>query len=135
MIDKEELEKIMLSNPFSAYVGMELVEVGEGYAMGRVKFDKKHENTYGGMHGGCAYALADTIGGIAALTYGRYVTTVNSAMSYLQPVKDTEYVYCEAKVVRYGGQLSVFSVSVMNDNMELLIDGDFTYYALNEMSE
>ncbi len=135
MMDKENLERIMLESPFSKHIGMELMEVGEGYAMGRVKFGQKHENFYGGMHGGCAYALADTIGGVAALTYGRYVTTVNSAMSYLQPVKDTEYVYCEAKVVRYGGQLSVFSVSVMNDNMELLIDGDFTYYALNEMSE
>ncbi len=130
MVSKENVLGIVEKNPFCEYIGMEVMEVAEGYALGRVHFEDKHKNFYGGMHGGCSYALADTIGGIAAITYGKNVTTVSSSMNYLLPVKDTEYVYCEARVLRHGRKLSVFQVSILNDEKKLLVEGTFSYYTL-----
>lgn len=130
-IKKALIENVVAGNPFSQYVGMEVLEVQEGYALGRIHFEDRHKNFYGGMHGGCSYALADTIGGIAALTYGYYVTTVNSSINYLLPIQNTEYVYCEAQVVQHGNRISVFDVKVKNDEKQLLADGSFTYYSLN----
>ena len=129
------IEDVVADNPFSRYIGMEVLEVREGYALGRIHFEDRHKNIYGGMHGGCSYALADTIGGIAALTYGYYVTTVNSSMNYLSPIKDTENVYCEAQVIRHGKRISVFGVRVMNDEKQVLTDGCFTYYSLEKKEE
>ena len=129
------IEDVVADNPFSQYIGMEVLEVREGYALGRIHFEDRHKNIYGGMHGGCSYALADTIGGIAALTYGYYVTTVNSSMNYLSPIKDTENVYCEAQVIRHGKRISVFGVRVMNDEKQVLTDGCFTYYSLEKKEE
>lgn len=131
-LKKKLTEDVVAGNPFSQYIGMEVLEVREGYALGRIHFEDRHKNVYGGMHGGCAYALADTIGGIAALTYGYDVTTVNSSMNYLSPIKDTQYVYCEAQVVRHGRRISVFDVRVMNDEKQVLTDGSFTYYSMDK---
>ena len=39
---------------------MELLEVTEGYALGRIRLAKQYENIYGGMHGGCAYSVSYT---------------------------------------------------------------------------
>lgn len=129
---KKELFHITERNPFSKLLGMELLETGEGYAKGRAPLKTEYTNVYGGMHGGCSYALADTLAGIAAATYGNYTTTVNGSLNYLLPIKDTEYVYCEAKAVRQGGKVGVYEVLLTNDNGELLCTGTFTYYRLKE---
>lgn len=126
------MNEILERNPFAKYIGMELLEVSEGYAFGRISFAKQHENIYGGMHGGCAYSLADTLAGIAASTYGEYVTTVNASMNYLLPVEHTEYVNCRAQVLRHGRKVSVIRVEITNDEGTILIDGSFTFYNLGK---
>lgn len=132
MLEKEQMEAILERNGFAKHIGMELLEVEEGYAKGRIRLEAQHKNIYQGMHGGCSYALADTLAGIAASTYGRYVTTVGGSMNYLLPMKDTEYVYCEARVVRQGGRVGIYEAALTNDCGELLGTASFTYYSLKE---
>lgn len=131
-MDKQKMMEIAKSNPFAQYIGMELTEVKEGYAAGKIRMEKHHTNIYNGMHGGCVYSLADTIAGIAASTYGRYVTTVNSSINYLLPVIDTEYVFCESSVVRAGNRMSVFEVKLINDKQELLANASFTFFRMKQ---
>lgn len=131
MIDKEKVQAIIERNPFAQLLGLELLELSEGYAKGRIPMKKEFGNLYGGMHGGCVYALADTVAGIAAATYGNYVTTIDGKMNYLLPVKDTAYVYCEAKVVRQGGTIGVYQAQITDDVGKLLDMADFTYYRMN----
>lgn len=132
MLEKEQMEAIIERNGFAKHIGMELLEVEEGYAKGRIRLEEQHKNIYQGMHGGCSYALADTLAGIAASTYGRYVTTVGGSMNYLLPMKDTEYVYCEARAVRQGGRVGIYEAALTDDSGELLATANFTYYSLKE---
>lgn len=128
----EEMNEIVQKNPFAKYIGMELLEIKEGFALGRISFEKQYENIYGGMHGGCAYSLADTLAGIAASTYGEYVTTLDASMNYLLPVESTEYVYCKAQVLRHGRKISVVRIEITDDEETILIDGSFTFYNLGK---
>lgn len=124
----QKLNQLLEKNPFAQLLGMELLEVREGYAYGRMRMDEHFTNIYGGMHGGCAYALADTLAGVAASTYGNYVTTIDGKMNYLEAVKDTGYVYGEAEVQRQGGRIGVYTVKLMDENQRVLVTADFTYY-------
>lgn len=135
MIDSKKVQAIIERNPFSRLLELELLEVSEGYARGRIPAKKEFGNIYGGMHGGCIYALADTVAGIAAATYGNYVTTIDGKMNYLLPVKDTAYVYCTANVVRQGGTVGVYQTQITDDAGTLLDTADFTYYRLQERIE
>lgn len=124
----QKLNQLLEKNPFAQLLGMELLEVREGYAYGRMRMDEHFTNIYGGMHGGCSYALADTLAGVAASTYGNYVTTIDGKMNYLEAVKDTGYVYGEAEVQRQGGRIGVYIVKLMDENQKVLVTADFTYY-------
>ena len=124
----QKLNQLLEKNPFAQLLGMELLEVREGYAYGRMRMDEHFMNIYGGMHGGCSYALADTLAGVAASTYGNYVTTIDGKMNYLEAVKDTGYVYGEAEVQRQGGRIGVYTVKLMDENQKVLVTADFTYY-------
>ena len=135
MFSKENVIGIVEKNPFCEYIGLEVLDVKEGYTLGRVRLREEHKNLYGGMHGGCSYSIADTVGGIAATSYGDMVTTASSSMNYLLPVKDTKYVYCEADVIRHGHKLSVVHVTIQDDDRTILMDGSFTYYTLHEIEQ
>lgn len=123
---------IIEKNPFAQLLGMELLEVREGYVYGRMRMDEHFSNIYGGMHGGCIYALADTFAGIAASTYGNYVTTIDGKMNYLEPVNDTPYVYCEVHVQRQGGKIGVYTATITDGAGHVFASADFTYYRMSK---
>lgn len=134
-MDQNKMREIVERNSFAQYIGMELLEVSEGYAKGRICLEQKYMNIYQGMHGGCAYALADTLTGIAAATYGRYVTTISGNMNYLLPITDTKYVICEAKAVRSGNRIAVVDAEIFNDSGVLLCNSSFTYYRFRKTTD
>ena len=131
---QEEMSAIVDRNPFAKHIGMKLTEVRLGYAKGTVPMKKEHQNVYGGMHGGCVFSMADTIAGFAAATYGHMVTTIDTNFNYLEAIRDTTEVVCEAKVVRHGGRITVLTVEVFDDKGTLVCNGGFTYYNIVNQS-
>ncbi len=129
---QEEMRDIIARNSFAAFIGMELLDAADDCVYGRIHFEPRHENIYGGMHGGCAFSLADTLAGAAAALSGDMVTTLNASMNYMLPVINTEYLYCRAKVVRRGGKICVVRTELSDDDGRLLVDGSFTYYCLGK---
>ena len=61
MVEKQKLFELAQRNTFAKQIGIELTDVEEGYAKGRIRLAQEKMKVYGGMHGGCAYALADTL--------------------------------------------------------------------------
>lgn len=125
---RQKIDNILDHNPFSKVIGLELLEIDEGYAKGRIKFAPNFKNVHGGLHGGCSYALGDTLSGVASSTFGNYTTTINGSINYLKAIRDTEYVYGESRVVRQGGTIGVYNVNITNDAGEVLATGTYTYY-------
>lgn len=131
----EMSRKILEGNPFMNMFGIELLEVSEGYVKGRIPFSKKLSNTYGDFHGGALYSAADTLCGIAAATYGYFVTTTNGSIQYLKAGRDTEYVILKARTVKAGRNITVVSFEILDMTGMLLNTGSFEYYNLSEFEE
>lgn len=129
MLSFEQMKICMEKNYFASENGMELLELTENSALGRMKLEERHMNIYHGMHGGCSYALADTMAGILLVGVTEYyVTTIDGHMNYLLPVTDTEYVYCRTEIVRRGNRIAVIEATILNDKKEVLCTASFTYY-------
>lgn len=135
MIDRNKIEEILENNPFSKLLHMECLDFGEGYMKGRIPLHPEFLNLYGGMHGGCIYALADTVAGIAAATYGYYVTTIDGKINYLKPVINTEYVICEARAIRQGGTIGYYQATISDDSGNSLAMAEFNYFRLKQVVE
>lgn len=127
-----DYQKIINENPFASYIQIELLEINKGYVKTKVKSRKELENIYGDMHGGALYTVADNMAGIAAATYGYYVTTVDGSIQYLKAARNTEYIICEAKAVKAGKTISVIAVEISDQNGMLLNTASFTYYNIKE---
>lgn len=126
------LRKRMEENRYVQLLGLELLELREGYARGRIPYKKELVNPYGSVHGGCLYSLADIVAGNAACMSGYYVTTVSGTLNYLRPAAGTEYVTCEAAALHLGSHLAVFEVKLTDDKGNLLDSGEFSFFLLNQ---
>ena len=112
-------------------LGIEILELSDDHAIGRMPFDLKKGNPAGAVHGGCLFSLADTIAGTLAFhNAGKYVVTVEGSLHFLAAATDTEYVYCRAEMKRFGKSLVTVNVDITNDNDKLLDSGCFTYYRI-----
>ena len=125
----EEFDRIMREEPgFIKEMGMELVELEEGYCKGKIVLSQKHNNPMGTVHGGLIFGLADTIGGRAAMSYGDKVVTLNSNICYLNPAAKTEYIEAEANVVRNGRTTAVYDVMIRTAEGVDVAKVTITYY-------
>lgn len=132
MVLLEECQEILNQNPFASLLEIELREVSEGFVRAKIPFQEKIQNVYGDFHGGALYTAADTLCGIAASTYGYYVTTVNGSIQYLKAGRNTEYVMCEGKVIKPGKNISVVEFQITDQRGMLLNTGTFHFYNLKK---
>ena len=100
------------TNGFIRLLNMKITELSEGYCKGEMPVCPEILNPLGIVHGGCTFALADTIGGCAALTHGKSIVTVDSNIHYLAPACDTKKLIAEAREIKYGSTIAVYEVNV-----------------------
>ena len=112
-MNAEALCQMIEENSFAKTIGLEMLELREGYAEGRIPVKEESKNPLGTMHGGCLYSLADIVSGTAATLRGNYVTTVSGEFSFLRPAADTQYVTAKAQEIRFGKNLAVYRVDLV----------------------
>lgn len=120
---KEELQRKMAKDtPYFDHLGIEVVEVGEGYAKLRLGFKDHLTHPFGYLHGGAIASLADSTGINAVLTLLREdekPLTIEMKINYFLPVKDTA-VYAEGRVVHKGKKIAVADVDVRSAGGKLV---------------
>lgn len=125
----KEFDRIMREEPgFIKEMGMELLELKEGYCKGRIVLSEKHNNPMGTVHGGLIFGLADTIGGRAAMSYGDKVVTLNANICYLNPAANTEYIEAEATAIRNGRTTAIYDVMIRTAEGVDVAKVNITYY-------
>ena len=125
-------QKVVEDNPFAAKIGIEILDIRQGYVCAKVKVKRELQNIYGDLHGGCLYTVCDNMAGVAAGSYGCYVTTINGSIQYLKAGRNTEYIVCRATVIKPGKTISAVHVEICDERGMLLNTAEFTFYNLKE---
>ena len=100
-------------SPFRQLVGIEITEIEDGYAEGRLELEHKHSSRQGQLiaQGGVAFTLADSVGGAAAISLeGRPTPTIDFRIDYLRPGIDD--LYATGEVTRRGSETAVVDVLI-----------------------
>jgi acyl-CoA thioesterase len=118
------------ANFFASYIGIDITEIGLGWAVGEINLEQHHYNPIGSIHGGCLFALADSVGGSAACSRRRPVTTVNSSISYVTAAMNTKKLVAKAAEIKAGKKTCVYRVDIFNDDGVLLVTSTMTYFYL-----
>ena len=123
------------SNPFGVMLHAETVELALGYAKAVMPITDEMRNPQGAIHGGVLYTLADLAGGNAAASHGEWIATVDADMHYLRPALNLTGLVAEAREVKYGRRISVYSVEVSDQDGNVLAVGTVTFASLGRKIE
>lgn len=108
-----DVEAFLEGMPFTDMLGIEVTDVGDGHAEGRLEMrpELSWNEDQIVAHGGVTFTLADTVGGAALVSLvDQPVPTVDMRIDYLEA--GTGDLYAEADVVRQGGDVGVVDVEV-----------------------
>ena len=81
------------------------------------------------VHGGYIFGLADTAAGIAAMTEGQNVVTVDSSINYFKPASGKKIIAI-AKSLKVGKTISTYEVLINDENNNLLAKATITYFMM-----
>jgi acyl-CoA thioesterase len=108
-----------LNDAFADYCGIELIDIGEGYAKTRLTLNATHLNGLKMPHGAALFALAD-VAFAAAANYGGVPTVaINVTISYLK-VAESKTIYAEARELRPDGRIGSYRVTISDETGQSL---------------
>ena len=128
----QRIPKVIGLMPFSARMGMEYVEGGEGWVKIRLPFKEENTTTGRALHGGAIATLIDTTGSMAAwatseLGNRRYMgSTVAVTVNYLSGVLGEECL-AEGRVLKRGKEIIYSDVRVTAPDGKLCAQGNVIY--------
>lgn len=130
----ENLEAVMKEkerkNTFATYNHIEMVSVDEQHAEFRMRIRPESMNSYGMVHGGAIYAMADNATGFAAHADGRQYVTQTSALHFLRNQPDG-VIRAQATVRHRGRATCLVEVDILGEDDMLLATGEFTFFCVD----
>lgn len=107
-------------DPFSSMLGIELMEISEGYARARLRLGDDHLNFNGSPHGGVVFALADAV--FAAASNSREVVSVATHVSidFLRAPKPGDELVATCRENLLGRKVGNYAMEVQDGGGEIV---------------
>lgn len=126
----DQFKKKEQANRFVTYNHIEMVLIEEDHAIFRLNIRPESKNSYGMVHGGAIYAMADNACGFAAHTDGRNYVTQTSALHFLRNQSEGE-IQADARVRHRGRSTCLVAVDLLGEDEKLLATGEFTFFCVD----
>jgi len=108
-------------NTAVTHLGIEFVEIGDDYLVGRVPVDERTRQPFGLLHGGVSVVLAETLGSIGAFyasPEGHRGVGLDINANHLRAAT-SGWVTGTARAVHIGRTTQVWQIDMVNDAGEL----------------
>ena len=106
---------------FAESLGIEVLEVKDGYCKVSMKVKKKHTNALGFTHGGAIFSLADYAFAQACNFGDKVAVAVQVSINFLRPSVEEDVLIAEAVKVSDGKTMGLYQVAVKNNDKMIAI--------------
>lgn len=120
-LQAEKVVQHMLNeDKFSQWLGIELLEIKEGYS--RIKMIVREEmmNGLGIVHGGIAFSLADSAFAFACNNRNNLSVALDTSINFLKPVHPGDLLIAEAKEMHNGRSTGLYQISICNQQEQVV---------------
>ena len=119
MISKDDLAnevitKVMKDDLFSQWLGIEIIEIKEGYSKIKMAVRNEMINGLGIVHGGIAFSLSDTAFAFACNSRNNLSVALDTSINFLKPVHPGDELTAEAKEIHNGKSTGLYQITITN---------------------
>ena len=112
------VEKMMQNDSFSKWMGLEVIDVKEGYSKVRMAIRKEMLNGFGIVHGGVAFSLADSAFAFACNNRNNISVALDVTITFTKAVNVGDVLTAEAKEIHNGRSTGVYLITITNQKNE-----------------
>jgi len=117
MNQSEKIVDTMYQNDaFSQWLGIEVVEIKDGYCKLNMTVRKEMLNGFQIAHGGIAYSLADSALAFASNSHGRKSLSVETSISHTVSVKEGDSLIAVSNEISLSPKIGIYLISIKNQN-------------------
>lgn len=116
---QEIVEKMMERDYFSQWLGIEVLETGEGISRLKMTIRPEMCNGFGMAHGGISFSFADSAFAFASNSRGLQAVSIETSISHIKPLQTGDTIIAIAEELNLGRRLAVYQVRVEKESGEL----------------
>ncbi|MEY2918111.1 MAG: hydroxyphenylacetyl-CoA thioesterase PaaI [Bacteroidota bacterium] len=113
---KQVVAHMMQHDLFSQWLGIEVLEITEGYSKIKMIVRKEMVNGFGIVHGGIAFSLADSAFAFACNNRNILSVALDTAINFIKPVHVGNELTAEAKELHNGKSTGLYHITITNQN-------------------
>jgi acyl-CoA thioesterase len=110
----EVVTHMMQHDLFSQWLGIEVLQIKEGYSKIKMTVRKEMINGFGIVHGGIAFSLADSAFAFACNNRNVLSVALDTAINFIKPVHVDDALTAEAKELHNGKSTGLYHITITN---------------------
>ena len=112
------INKMFDQDAFSQWLGIEIIDVSEGFCQLKMTVRKEMLNGFQIAHGGIAYSLADSALAFASNSHGRKSLSVETSISHTVSIKEGDVLTVATKELSLSDKIGVYLITIINQSNE-----------------
>lgn len=117
--DKDNLANAVVAHMmehdlFSQWLGIEVLEIKEGYSKIKMTVRPEMINGFGIVHGGIAFSLADSAFAFACNNRNVLSVALDTSINFIKPVHVDDVLVAEAKELHNGKSTGLYHITITN---------------------
>jgi acyl-CoA thioesterase len=110
----EVVNHMMQHDQFSNWLGIEVLEVKEGYSKIKMTIREEMVNGFGIIHGGVTFSLADSAFAFACNNRNQLSVALDTSINFLKPVHVGDVLTAEATELHNGKSTGLYHIEIFN---------------------
>jgi acyl-CoA thioesterase len=113
---KEVVAHMMKHDLFSQWLGIEVLEIKEGYSKIKMMVRPEMINGFGIVHGGVAFSFADSAFAFACNNRNVLSVALDTSINFLKPVHVGDELIGEAFEIHNGRSTGLYQIRIFNQH-------------------
>jgi acyl-CoA thioesterase len=118
MIARDVVDHMMDHDAFSQWLGIEVLQIKEGYSKISMTIRKEMVNGFGIVHGGVPFSFADSAFAFACNNRNNLSVALDVTISFMKAVQIGDVLVAEAKEIHNGRSTGVYLITIHNQKDE-----------------
>ncbi len=118
MTPQAVVDHMMEHDRFSQWLGIEVLEVQQGFSRIRMTLREEMLNGFGVVHGGIAFSLGDSAFAFACNNRNNLSMALDTSINFTKSMKPGDVLTAEAREVHNGRSTGLYLVTITNEEGE-----------------
>ncbi|MDE3213878.1 MAG: hydroxyphenylacetyl-CoA thioesterase PaaI [Bacteroidota bacterium] len=117
---RQIIDHLLSKDLFSQWLGIEILEIREGYSRISMTVRPEMLNGFGISHGGIAFSLADSAFAFACNSRNNLSVALDTSINFTKPTYPGDVLTAEATELHNGNSTGLYQISITNQRGHLV---------------